>query len=289
MLKIATRNQKLIRLAYSNRWLSKLLVFNISDIGCVNDSALRNAIISNMTTEERHGKTTAAGRFADLDGVAARYVSAHGPNIVHDIGVSSGVTSCDFYDAVFSKLNVEYYISDKYTRYYYTGRQVVRIFDADRRLLYGYLFSLVADKELSRSYPVAKILYGLLERMPPFDKQLKEICLFDPRTVEYLRQGRLRSIDYDVFQSRIVDRFTYVRCMNVLNRNLWFSDEQILKALTAILDSIVEGGILQIGRSRDDGTHDVTFFRKERGHMCLLESINRGSEVGDAVVTCGSS
>jgi hypothetical protein len=287
MFKIATRNQKLIRLAYSSRWLSKFVVFNISGINSVGDSALRNAIISNMSTEERHGKTTAAGRFADLDEVASKYVSHHGANFVHDIGVSSGITSCDFYDAVFSKLNVEYCISDKYTHYYYTGKKVVRIFDADKRLLYGYFFSLLADNRLRCQFPVSRILYHILEKIPATDEELKDICLFDPKTIEYLDQGKLKCIDYDVFRTSLAERFTYVRCMNVLNRNLWFSEQQLSKALMAICGSLIEGGILQVGRSRDDGTHDASFLRKERGHMLLLESINRGSEVSEFVLTYG--
>ena len=50
MLKIATKNKNLIRIVYASKWLSKFFAFDISGIDAVNDSALRNAIISNMTT-----------------------------------------------------------------------------------------------------------------------------------------------------------------------------------------------------------------------------------------------
>ena len=288
MLKIATKSPNLIRIVYSSKWLSKFFVFDISGIDAVNDSALRNAIISNMTTPERHGETTAPGRFKDLDRVASKYVRPEGPNVVHDIGVSTGVTACDFYDAVFATLSVEYFISDKYTQYYYTGRRVVRVFDAEQRLLYGYVFSLLADGTLRPHYSIARLLFGILGRIPPSDLEPKEICLFDQTTIAYLNAGKLRSIEYDVFQTKIVDRFTYVRCMNVLNMNSWFGDKEISAAIAAICGSLVEGGILQIGRSRDDGTHDVGFFRKERGGMRLLESVNKGSELERAVMTCGA-
>ena len=76
--------------------------------------------------------------------------------------------------------------------------------------------------------------------------------------------------------------------MNVLNMNSWFADKKILAAIAAICGSIVEGGILQIGSSRNDGMRDVSFFRKERGGMRLLESVNKGSELERAVMTCGA-
>jgi hypothetical protein len=289
MLKIVTKNQNLIRLAYSSEWLSKFIVFDISGIDSVNDPVLRNTIVSNIVTEERHGKATAPGRFKDLDEIASKHVKPGTPNIVHDIGVSSGITSCDFYDSVFSKLKAEYFISDKYTRYYYTGRRVIRIFDVDRRLLYGSVFSLLANKGLGRYYPIASWLYWILDHIPPIDVELKEICLLDHRTIAYINEGKLKCIDYDVFRTTIANRFTYVRCMNVLNRNSWFSDEQISKALAAICDSIVEGGILQVGRSRDNGMHDASFFRKDKGRMQLLESVNRGTELMCFVVASGVS
>jgi hypothetical protein len=288
MLKIATKSQNLIRIVYSSKWLSKLFVFDISGIDSVSDCALRNAIVSNMTTQERHGKTTAPGRFKDLDEVASKYARTQAMNIVHDVGVSSGVTACDFYDTVFSSLKVEYFISDKYTRYYYTGKRVVRVFDQDQRLLYGYVFSLLADGALQARYSIARWLFRILNIIPPIDVELKEICLFDPRTIAYLSAGKLKSIDYDVFQTKIVDRFTYVRCMNVLNRNSWFPDEKISGAIAAICGSLVDGGILQVGRSRDNGAHDAGFFRKERGGMRLLESVNRGSELELAVLAYGA-
>jgi hypothetical protein len=212
-----------------------------------------------------------------------RYITSQPGGVVHDIGVSSGVTSCDFYDLITSAEEVMFFISDKYTRYYCAGSYIVRIYDVNKTFLYGYLLWLVAKKREGWRYIISTLLYWIIRESFPADQRFHEICLFDTQARQYLTEGKLRNIEYDVFETELLNRFTFVRCMNVLNRDSWFSDESISVALSLISKSIVEGGVLQVGRSRDNGLHDVSFFKKSGTNLILVENVGQGTELIDLI------
>jgi hypothetical protein len=278
VFKLAISNPSLLRILYSIGGLDRFLSFRLSKFDEISDENLLEEIYARVATPGGHAKQSSRRRFADIDEVAAGLIARMDRRVVHDVAVSSGITSCELFDAVCSLENLEFYVSDKYNHLRCEGRLLQRIYSHDGEMLCGYLGPLAAEEKPSRLLFGTSVLYRLLSRLPRRGGDW-EINLFHPRTRTYLRDGRLKEIDYDVFASQIVGRFTFVRCMNILNLNSWFSEVAIRKGLANVVESVADGGVLQIGRTRSDGTNDVTFYEKTTTGLKSVERINSGSEL----------
>jgi hypothetical protein len=285
MFQLSTGSEAWIRRVYRSRVLRRLITFDVARLDEVRSEDVRAQVLAYVGTEGKHGKTTYGGRFADLDAVALRYLQPGRPNVVHDVAVSSGITSCEFVDAIEGAgLKVEYHVSDKYNVYYVDGSLIRRIYSADHELLRGSILGVVADPGQRFPFVGSRLLFEILRldlRLRPRNEaRARTVDLFDPKAKRYILEGKLRVIMYDPFVGGHEERFTFVRCMNLLNRGLWFSDQQIASAARHLVASLKDQGVLQIGRTDDSvRRNDVTFLRKVGpGRLAVLEHYNSGSE-----------
>jgi len=265
--------------------VNRFIVFNFSHLDGIEDPILRAKVYSYITTECFHGKTTASRRFSDIDKITLRYLRKMEDPVIHDIAVSSGITSCDLLREIKAAgIQADYCISDKYSLYYSTGKRFTRIYDANKKFLYGYIFSLLAKKTDDVKLIGSKVLYYLLKIMSTPDNNYKKVLLLDGNAVMNINNGNFTFIEYDVLSSIIKDKFTYVRCMNLLNRYSWLGDDEICIALRNIKTSLKENGIMQIGKTEDGtGVNNVSIFKKTDDKFVLLEHINAGSELIDII------
>ena len=75
-----------------------------------------------------------------------------------------------------------------------------------------------------------------------------------------------------------------IRTMNILNK-AYFSREQLTEAASAVLESLVPGGIWIVGRTlEEDHTNHVTFFRRCDDQWQVLDRIGNGSEIEDVAL-----
>jgi hypothetical protein len=278
VFKLATSNPWLLRFVYSSRGLDRFVTFRLSAIDEIRDEYLLDQIYARAATPGGHAKQSSRGRFADADKVAVRLVAPMSSRVVHDVAVSSGITSCELFDALSKLENLEFYVSDRYNRLRCEGELFQRIYSREGEMICGYLGPLAAEEKPSRFVYGSAVLHRMLSWWPRRGHG-REIDLFHPTTRMYLREGRLREIDYDVFAAKIVGRFTFVRCMNILNLNSWFSESAIRKGLANVIESVAVGGVLQLGRTRVDGTNDVTFYERAATGLNAVERMNSGSEL----------
>ena len=244
------------------------------------DAAIRDYVYTQIITANHSTKQTAAGRFRDLDEATISCMHKESLNVIHDIAVSNGVTSLELFRTLHSRgLPVSFHISDKYARYGTTGRILVRILDADGALVEMYACGILAKSNLSQKFWLSRLLYSLLAGKSAHHKS-KLILLFDPQVMENIEQGLMHFIDYDVFETREKSRFTFVRCMNLLNLD-YFSSDKIEGALRNIVGSLKEGGILQIGRTMRDGHNMAGFYINTRGGLRLVREVGGGTELRD--------
>jgi hypothetical protein len=262
--------------------LRRLFVFRMDAIPNLNDAAIRDFVYAQIITANHATKETAAGRLRDLDEATISCMSKDGLNVIHDIAVSSGVTSLELLGTLQSRgLPVSLHISDKYAKYATTGRILVRILDADGALVEMYVCGILARSNLSMKFCLSRLLYSLLGGKSGNHK-LKWFLLFDAKVIEHIEAGVIDFIDYDAFETREAPRFTFVRCMNLLNLN-YFSSDKIVSALRNIIGSLKEGGILQIGRTRPDGHNAVGFYIKTGGGLKLVTEVGGGTELRDVI------
>ena len=112
-------------------------------------------------------KQTASGRFTSLDIKTKDYLNKTEVNKIHDVGVSSGITSMELLNFLNDNhLTLNFYISDKYSTVYgYKSCYglISRFYDADGKLMISYLGPFVATNKDNRRI-LSKLLYNLLKK-----------------------------------------------------------------------------------------------------------------------------
>src|SRR5262249_15077971 len=148
MLKFATGSERLLALAMRRPFLRKFLVCRVDAIPRVGVSAVHNYVYKHFYTSNAVSKETSAGRFRDLDPIASSLVTQHRLDSIHDVGVSSGVTSLDLYRTLASTaMPFNFNISDKYAVYGCAGRCLARIIDAEGLVREVYVCGILGKRE----------------------------------------------------------------------------------------------------------------------------------------------
>ena len=284
MLKIVISSFEVFYKLYGMSFIRKFVVFDIRSLNSINSPENYAFAVSTFTTESKHGKTTNANRFLDLDVQVMKYLSLQSEIKIHDVGVSSGVTSCELLDRV-KELNkpFQFVISDKYANFFTSGSNVLKVYSADKYFIYGYFFGILADKNVSNYFFLSKCLYFLLKLIPR-PNVLGKIQLFDFETKRLVKASEINLIEYDLFGKNFIDGISFLRCMNVLNANSWFSLEQIIIGLQDLNAQLIDGGIFLVGRT-DESTNknNASFYKKINGKLVHLEDFNLGSDIKNII------
>jgi hypothetical protein len=311
MFKFVVSNEnlylKLLRLPLGKYFF----LLNIKKFQAIRNPCARESFLSQFILPNKTLKSTSSNRFEDLNEMTFKYIDPAEKNIVHDIAVSDGMASLELYNGLstisddpeynavdkpgviaFDRMepgaydNLEFYISDKYSKFYISNGCITSIYSADYTLMHYYLFNfLYADNKISNWFFLSKICFFLLKILPARSVaspgQMTEITLFNREVIDALNSGKIRELKYDVLDTRTDRKFTFIRAMNILNR-VYFSEEQILQAIDNISYSLSDGGILLAGRTSKDVIH-ATFYRKTSTKLMILETINNGSDTDDLV------
>ena len=280
MLIFAIRNERLLEKLRRRNFLGKFFTLRVEELDTACDRGLVDHLYKSFYVDNDVSKETSAGRFADIDTRTISLLKRDSENLIHDVGVSSGITSLDLYDRLEREgYRFKLYISDKFARFHCTGHAIRRIYDSDNVLTRAYVFSLLVDGKLHPKYFVSKYAYKLIKLIPFKGNASGEIVLYDQRLRSLLEQGLVSETDYDVFRGGPPEmQFDFVRCMNLLNRS-YFSDAEISRAIDNLKASLKESGVLLIGRTNAEGKNNASFFRRNQDCLNWIEDFNEGSEI----------
>jgi hypothetical protein len=249
----------------------------------IKDVDLSAKLYGSFKVKDGTSKETHVGRFKDLQVGTIKYMTQP-INVIHDVAVSNGITSCELFHALDAAgLQFRLSVSDKFSNYYCQGRTVRKIVDADLLFVVGYVSIVLADDRLSWKFPVSKLLGRMLRKMPIRPELLLKLCLYSPELQNLIRQKKIDEIAYDIFTTQLLNHFTFVRCMNTLNLD-YFAPQRIQLALSLIAASLYEDGVLLIGRTLKNGVNNASLFRKSQHKFQLLEDINEGSEIKELIL-----
>lgn len=280
MLKIAiTDANKFLKLS-GVPGLGKFVSLRLQSLPDLDETALSERMTMMRVTDCVY-KTTRSGRFADLDKITIELLDKNATHSVHDAAVSSGVTSLELYNALKGVCpDVYFYVSDKYSEFTTSGNAIRVVRDMDGKFIEGYVFSILADSRLSSKAFASKLLGKFLEKIP-CPENADTFFIYDRRLQELIKSGAVAHLRYDLLAGGLKERFSFVRCMNALNRGNFF-DREISAALKALADSLEEGGILLVGRTEiETGENRASFFRKDGGALKIIRETNGGCEVKD--------
>lgn len=262
--------------------LRSFFVYRTDALYELRNAAVRDYVYAGFFTPNATSKQTSRGRFWDLDQIARSMITEYELDSIHDIGVSSGVTSLDLYRTLITTgTSFNFHISDRYAVYGSTGRYPTRIVDADGSVTELYLCGVLGKRDISNKFPVSRFLHWLLADRP-FDGPVRWFALFDHEVLTHIENGLIHRIDYDVFTTNMPCAFSFVRCMNLLNL-CYFPRERIETALRNIVASLKDGGVLQIGRTLPDGTSHATFYAKRGARLESLQEVGRGTELREVI------
>jgi hypothetical protein len=268
ILKLAVTSEQFLTLVAQIPLLREFFVCRIDAIADLKGSQIRDYVYSRITTAAHTSKQTAAGRF---DEITASLVIEDDLNLIHDIAVSSGATSLELYRVLERRgVRMRFHISDKYAKYGSTGRALSRIVDADQNTVEMYVCGVLAKRSLTSYFFFSRFLYWLLAGVDAH-RPIKWFVLLDPAIMDYIARGLIHQIEYDVFETRMPDSFTFVRCMNLLNLD-YFAPDRIIDALHNVVESLREGGVLQIGVSPPPIFLDIDPRRSEIARTCVTRS-----------------
>jgi hypothetical protein len=283
MFKIAVGNAKIYRALTKIPFFRKFFVFKITAIPHIEPEYFTH-YMSGITIPGNINMTTHKDRFAEIDPITLNFLERNSDNIIHDVAISSGITTLELFNQLVDRhINFKLIVSEKYSHFFFTGKYFCRVYDAQGNLVEGYIWGLLA-KDLSWKFGFSKLLF-LVMRLTKDTGIAKKQCIpiFDKRLQALIQHGKIEQIEYDVFNGGLKDRFSYVRCMNLLNL-CYFDERQLQKAIRLLMTSLKENGILQIGRTEVEtgenyGKNYVTFFRKENDRLIVIHEVNGGSEV----------
>lgn len=284
MIKVVVGNINAFHFLRSIPVLRKFIVFNISSLREIEDEILRCDAISTISTSNDIMKTTRVGRFSELNDVINKFFNKNEMYVIHDVAISSGVTAVELYEYLSSeKKNFIMFTSDKFSTYNIQGKYFRRIYDSEFNPSFFYFIGIYFGPALNWKFFVSKYLYSLL-KLFKFNKysHYEIVSVINEKMNCFIRDGKITHMNYDIFETKIYDKFNFVRCMNVLNK-VYFDNELILKGIENIFISMKDGCILQVGRTDDAGVNNVSFYRKSGSKLELLEILNNGSELHELI------
>src|SRR5262249_20952397 len=142
MFKLVTESEDLFRRVSANRLLARVIRPDPRMLATTRDSGLAARIVSELFVDgARISKETAVGRFQDLDEVLIGCLGDVPAAVIHDVAVSSGITSLELLHRLRAGgCSPKIFISDKFSRCIYVQRGFIAgLYDTEGTLLYGRL------------------------------------------------------------------------------------------------------------------------------------------------------
>ncbi|NPA68899.1 MAG: hypothetical protein GXO50_09860 [Chlorobi bacterium] len=283
MIKFASENIKFLEKISAVPVLKYFFVLKISaNFQKIDSEPVLKKFYTDIYVNDKTSKKTEKNRFDDLNETSLNYIKKQKNPVIHDIAVSNGISSSELSGKLKTgNIKNEFYISDKFAEIFVKKGFITKIYDSDKNLMFAYIgFLFAADKNIF--FPLTVLLFKLLKKTKiPVNFDYK-LLLFHPETLKKIKTGELRYINYDVFNTVIKDKFTFVRVMNILNLG-YFNRQKIKPALENIKKSMKENAILLIGRTNADGINNAGFYKKNNNKLILLEDVNEGSEINSII------
>jgi len=284
----------MLKLVISNensflRWmriplLNRCFVFDYSRLNEIQNEEVYEKVFSQIIVTNGLTKTTKRGRFGDLDRIFVELMRPPQPATIHDIGVSSGITSLELFQAVEKTNNpFTFYISDKFAKIYFSGNRIRKFFDAEGKLISVNYYFLHLAPRIGRVFFLSRWLFKLFDSENKGKvEDLKEVLLLDRNVYQKIHESRIGFIEFDVFHSKVAKPFNFLRCMNVL-MPAYFSRARILAGVDNLKQNLEEGGYLLIGRTDENDINHATLYQKRDGQLETARVVNRGFESLPAV------
>ncbi len=279
MIKIASKNINFLEKVSKIPVLKHFFILKISEnFNDIKSELVLNKFYRDIWVNDKTSKKTEKKRFSDLDIPSFELMKENKDYIIHDIAVSNGICSNDFYELLAEKKKkFEFYISDKFAEIKVKKGFITKAYDNENHLIFAYAGCFyAADK--NTFFPLTVLLFKLLQKNKTPEKFDYSLLLLHPEVSEKVKKKKFKFISYDIFNTEIHEKFTFVRAMNILNLG-YFNEDKIRTAVINIKKSMKENAVLLVGRTNAKKINNASFFRKQNNKLAHLKDINEGSEI----------
>jgi hypothetical protein len=242
-------------------------------------------------------KLTSAGRLDDLNQMIARHLPHGRPLLAMDVGISSGVTTLEWFQSLRAAGIECRMVAGDLTAHallWRIGPVSVLTEENGHPLQYEFLkWTLAhAPRRIHKIglFPLVALSARLMRRLASrrdsgqeqeFAKgvECRRLMLVSPRL---LAQPNIEIVDDDVLVPWTrSERFDIVRVANVLNP-AYFSEDKLYRALSLLRGRVAPGGLLALcrtqGRGDGDGNH-ATLMRFDGARLAVVSRLRSGSEL----------
>ena len=241
----------------------------------------RKRILASMPGGPFTSKTTRPNRFLDLDTAiisATRWLPIDKEVTVHDMAASDGITSLELFNRLSHERPVRLTASDYYDEICAARKGIFWVFfDKDQVVLQVALGAIALRSQRANEF--------LARLLSPSVTKLTSVSLFHPDVMARTKIDNCFVATRDNFFSPSPTQYDVVRVMNALGeRN--FPRVQIERALRAVAKTVVDGGLLVLGRSADelDGGAQATIFQRRENMFGAVSDMRGGYELRDFVL-----
>ena len=283
MIKIASKNIRFLERISKIPVLKYFFVLKISEnFPQINSEPVLEKFYTDIYVSNRTSKRTVKNRFPDLNEISFEYIKKQKNPVIHDVAVSSGISSSEFFDFLKSKnINSNFYASDKYAEIRVKKGFITKAYSSENKLIFAYFACFFAvDKNIF--FPLTVLLHKILKKIKVPEKFDYKLLLLHPELSQKINKNEIEFINYDIFNTEVKDKFSFVRVMNILNLG-YFDEQKIKTALKNIKKSMKENAVLLVGRTNSDGINNAGFYKKENGQFVLLKDVNKGSEINQII------
>lgn len=197
---------------------------------------------------------------------------------VHDMAASDGITSLELFDRLSHERPVRLTASDYYDEIGAARKGMFWVFyDKDQVVLQVALGAIALRSRRANEF-LAWLLSPSLSTLTP-------VSLFHPDVIERAKIDGRFVATRDNFFSPSPMQYDVVRVMNALGKRN-FPRGQIERALRAVAKTVVDGGLLVLGRSADelDGSPEATIFQWRQNMFRAVSDMRGGYELRDFVL-----
>jgi len=269
--------------------------------------ALERAFFLRVVLPNGTFKTTSTDRIDDLNRAVLAHIATipERPVKIMDVGVSSGVSTLEWYESL-SIENIDCKITATdltvYASLLSLTPNLAVLIDRNRNILHLDVFGRGAP-------PTGRGLQGLLagavrglfrvamtadRNLPPLNGHTQEaatgwllncepVALLTKKLVQH--EG-LRVVEDDLLamnRPEFIEAFHVLRAANILNR-AYFSDAVLTQIIKTLKKRLTQNGLLIICRTTEEGVNHATVFRlATASEFRVLLRLGQGSEIEDLV------
>lgn len=233
-------------------------------------------------------KTTSARRMVDADDLLISLLRQghRGDRGYHilDAATSSGTCTFELYNTCVSRgLSVCMFASDLYMEARLLNFWAIKILYLDTDyILQVDLLNLAFPRISEHAGRLFSIAGSLVRFARKIGVSSRRLLLINRDAEDSPIEFSGGDVFAEVYKSEPERNFDVIRVANLLHTN-YFSEEEILSAISNLLSRLRDGGILAIVRSQEDGNR-ASFFRWQSNKLELLDQLNGGVKITGLVL-----